>query len=134
MSGMPRDYNPRNDTSATAVQPAPTGKDLPVGAFVLADIQGRIALGKKKYGTELRTNNGRDALTDAYQEVLDLAMYLKQEILERRAMRWQTEPRFSEADLLTQKELAQIENVAMCNPSSIRKILLLQAFAKAHVK
>ena len=43
----------------------------------------RAAAGVQKYGTPLQTHNGRDALWDAYQEALDLAMYLRQAILER---------------------------------------------------
>ena len=38
---------------------------------------------KKKYGIMLQTDNGREALWDAYQEALDLAMYLRQAILEK---------------------------------------------------
>jgi len=37
----------------------------------------------QKYGTYLQTHNGRDALWDAYQEAMDLCMYLRQAILER---------------------------------------------------
>jgi hypothetical protein len=40
-------------------------------------------MGRRKYGTALEANNGRDALMDAYQEALDLAMYLRQAIAER---------------------------------------------------
>ena len=36
-----------------------------------------------RYGTALQPHNGRDALLDAYEEALDLAMYLKQAIVER---------------------------------------------------
>jgi hypothetical protein len=36
-----------------------------------------------KYGTPLQTNNGRDALMDAYQEACDMVMYLRQAIAER---------------------------------------------------
>ena len=39
--------------------------------------------GKAKYGTVLKTSNGRDPLIDAFQESLDLCMYIAQEILER---------------------------------------------------
>ena len=39
--------------------------------------------GKKKHGTYLRIHNGRDALMDAYQEAIDMVMYLKQAIMER---------------------------------------------------
>jgi 5'(3')-deoxyribonucleotidase len=51
---------------------------------VMRDLQSRSEMGEKKYGTKLQTFNGRSALWDAYQEVLDLAMYLRQEILERK--------------------------------------------------
>lgn len=36
-----------------------------------------------KYGTPLQANNGRNPLIDAYQEALDLCVYLRQEIEER---------------------------------------------------
>ena len=50
---------------------------------VMADLEFRREMGILKYGGELKTHNGRDALIDAYQEALDLALYLKQAILER---------------------------------------------------
>lgn len=37
-----------------------------------------------KYGMYLRHDNGRDHLIDAYQEILDLAVYLRNEIERRR--------------------------------------------------
>ena len=64
-------------------EPEPTEGNVDVADFVLADIQARIDAGYKRYGTKLQTNNGRDALWDAYQEAIDLVMYLRQEILER---------------------------------------------------
>jgi hypothetical protein len=39
-------------------------------------------MGIMKYGTPLQPFNGRDALWDAYQVVLDLAVYLRQAIYE----------------------------------------------------
>lgn len=50
---------------------------------VLRALVERAEAGKLKYGTYLETNNGRDALMDAFQESLDLCMYLAQAILER---------------------------------------------------
>ena len=50
---------------------------------VLADMTARVDMGEKQYGEPLTTHNGRDALQDAYEEALDMAMYLKQAILER---------------------------------------------------
>ena len=40
-------------------------------------------MGTEKHGTPLQAFNGRDALIDAYQEVLDAAVYLRQAIEER---------------------------------------------------
>lgn len=51
--------------------------------MVLADLTNRALEGKEKYGEPLLANNGRNALWDAYQEALDLAMYLRQAIEEQ---------------------------------------------------
>lgn len=67
-------------------QPLPVKTDGPaIQDLVIADIEKRKALGLKRYGTLLKAGNGRDALQDAYEEALDLVMYLKQEIEERDA-------------------------------------------------
>jgi hypothetical protein len=72
--------------STTDPQPAPQRNDRPcVQDLVMADIEARKVHGVKKYGTLLQPFNGRDALVDAYQEALDLCMYLRQEIEERRS-------------------------------------------------
>ncbi len=71
---------------ATDVQPQPHGNGNIVLAHVLSDLSERADFGKLKYGTFLKTNNGRDALMDAYQEGLDLVMYLKQLLLEREGL------------------------------------------------
>lgn len=54
-----------------------------IQALVRADLETRERLGVERYGTALYPRNGRDALQDAYEEALDLACYLKQELLER---------------------------------------------------
>lgn len=51
--------------------------------LVLSDLKDRAEAGLAKYGTYLRAHNGRDALVDAYQEAMDLVMYLRQAIEER---------------------------------------------------
>lgn len=62
-------------------QPLPVTNDRPyVQDLVMADIEERKALGIRKYGTALQSGNGRDMLRDAYEEVLDLAIYLRGEI------------------------------------------------------
>ena len=63
-------------------EPEPTPGQEDVAPYVLRDIQARIEAGEERYGTRLQTFNGRDALWDAYQEAIDLVMYLRQRILE----------------------------------------------------
>lgn len=69
---------------ATDQQPLPTSNtNTPIVWLVTHDLEKRAALGERKYGQPLKAFNGRDALMDAYQEVLDLAMYMRQAIAER---------------------------------------------------
>lgn len=65
-------------------QPLPTVNDHPsIQSMVIADIEKRIEIGIQRYGTALQPNNGRDMLLDAYEEAMDLAIYLKGAIVER---------------------------------------------------
>jgi hypothetical protein len=65
-------------------QPPPTPSDGPaVWDLVLADMAERDREGRRRYGVPLQPGNGRDALRDAYEEALDLAVYLRQAIAER---------------------------------------------------
>ncbi|HHC6468730.1 TPA: hypothetical protein ACN359_002085 [Vibrio parahaemolyticus] len=64
-------------------QPAPTEGKACVVPEVMKDLTDRLAKGVQTYGKPLQTHNGRDALQDAYEEVLDLACYLKQLMMER---------------------------------------------------
>jgi len=50
---------------------------------VIEDLKIRKAMGIKKYGVPLQPSNGRDSLQDAYEEVLDLTLYVKNEIRRR---------------------------------------------------
>ena len=64
-------------------QPAPTPNDsVPIWELVIADMQARDQLGRERYGTPLQAHNGRNALQDAYEEALDMAVYLRQAIEE----------------------------------------------------
>lgn len=54
--------------------------------LVIADMRGRHEFGMGKYGKPLRAFDGRITLVDAYEEALDLAVYLKKEIVERKAL------------------------------------------------
>jgi hypothetical protein len=64
-------------------QPDPQPGRSVVADRVLADIRARVEVGIRRYGTQLMTRNGRDALTDAYEEALDLVFYLRQALMER---------------------------------------------------
>ena len=65
------------------IQDKPRGKGPPIFDLMMKDIEERKATGIKTYGEALRAHNGRDPLVDAYQEALDLAVYLRQELYER---------------------------------------------------
>ena len=70
-------------SGAATPEPKPSGGKTCVQDVVVQDIIERKEFGVRKYGTPLLTHNGRDALWDAYQEALDLVMYLRQALLER---------------------------------------------------
>lgn len=55
-----------------------------IWALVIEDMRARSAFGKAKYGVPLTINNGRDALVEAYQEALDLCVYLRWAIEEKK--------------------------------------------------
>lgn len=68
----------RNEQALPTKNTNPAIQDL-----VIADVETRKAVGLQRYGTLLQANNGRDVLRDAYEEALDLAIYLRQAIEER---------------------------------------------------
>ncbi len=55
---------------------------IDIAKLVEKDIEGRVKKGEAEYGERLRAFNGRDALQDAYEEALDLTLYLKQALIE----------------------------------------------------
>lgn len=84
-------------------EPAPSGEGTPVTEALLAELQNdwgrtpetleilasiraRSDFGKEKYGTVLRAHNGRDAVNDLEQELLDALQYLKQVRLENKKL------------------------------------------------
>jgi hypothetical protein len=67
-------------------QPLPTPNDsIDIQTLVIADIAQRRRLGIQRYGTALQANNGRDALRDLYEELLDAACYIRQLLEETKA-------------------------------------------------
>jgi len=69
---------------AAKKQPMPTKGKVDILPLVIADLRARDVAGRKKYGTTLQANNGRDALVDLIQELMDAVMYLRQLIEERK--------------------------------------------------
>ena len=65
-------------TSPAEREPMPTPGTIAILPLVIADLQQRDTAGTKKYGTTLQANNGRDALVDLSQELMDAVMYLRQ--------------------------------------------------------
>lgn len=73
-----------HDNAGFNEQPKPVQNDHPAAwSLVISDMANRDIIGAKKYGTRLQPNNGRDSLRDAYEEALDLAVYLRNAIYER---------------------------------------------------
>jgi hypothetical protein len=61
------------------------GEAMDIAKKVQADIELRAELGEIKYGKRLSTGsreNGKTPFRNAYEEVLDLAMYLRQYLAE----------------------------------------------------
>ena len=52
--------------------------------YIVEDMKARNQKGIETYGTPLQPFNGRDALLDAYEEALDLLVYLKQANIEKK--------------------------------------------------
>jgi thymidylate synthase (FAD) len=68
-------------------QPLPTPNDhVDITDLVIEDLKGRRRKGIETYGTTLQPFNGRDALLDLYQELLDGAQYVRQRMEEDRAI------------------------------------------------
>ena len=75
-----REFRPVATQEQPAYQP---GTGEVIWSLVLKDMGDRALLGLHKYGFTLKGRNGRDALVDAYQESLDLTVYLRQALYER---------------------------------------------------
>jgi hypothetical protein len=80
---LPKVIDPERAGRAGDSQPMPTVNDqTDIQSQVIADIEARRLVGIKRYGTALQPWNGRDALVDLYEELLDACCYLKQAIVE----------------------------------------------------
>lgn len=66
-------------------EPMPKKNDSkPIWDMVIEDMKERDSVGEERYGTRLQKFNGRNSAVDAYQEGLDLVVYLRQLIEERK--------------------------------------------------
>lgn len=75
-AGQPLPVTAENSVDV-AVQVAEAMKQL--GHMeIAADVEDRIRIGERKYGKRLQSFNGRDAMKDTYDEVLDALNYAKQ--------------------------------------------------------
>jgi hypothetical protein len=75
----------------SAYEPPPVAGDGDMWAEVISDMTERREFGLAKYGTPLQRWNGRNASVDAYQEVLDLIVYLRQAVTEQSTVRTRLE-------------------------------------------
>ena len=81
-----KDYTEQtiNCQGNSMTNPQPISNDnIAIYELVTADMVTRAEHGVKTYGTYLQAHNGRNALLDAYEEALDLSVYLKQALEEQ---------------------------------------------------
>jgi hypothetical protein len=105
----------RNQYSATE-QPDPKQNDKPAcWDLVVKDMKDRDEWGRSKYGVPLQPFNGRNAIVDLYQELLDATVYCRQLIEELNQ---------HQAELASVKaELKAIHSaMASCDPKPILDI------------
>lgn len=88
--GLPKSTPPPSPTSTVTTEQQPpvvdaVGQD--VWLLVMKDMEDRRRAGIEKYGVLVRHDNGRDHLVDAYQEILDLAVYIRAQMEKDRELR-----------------------------------------------
>lgn len=99
-------------------QPDPVpNASRPVWELVIEDMRARDHAGRARYNIPLQAGNGRDALTDAYEEALDLCVYLRQVLAERAARAPVPAPLFEAAlavlrDRYTDADWARLQAVS----------------------
>lgn len=69
--------------TAVDEQPSPVSAEGDCWLAVIEDMRQRREHGIAKYRVPLQVGNGRKSLVDAYQEALDMVVYLKQALEER---------------------------------------------------
>jgi hypothetical protein len=84
-------------------EPPPEAGGQEVLPRVIADLKKRSDFGERKYGTKLKTFNGRRTIIDWYQESLDAVMYGAQAVMEE-------EGRMSARELQAENTRLVLEN------------------------
>lgn len=72
-----------DDSFSDQPLPETSANSAPVVTHAMAALSARAMHGERKYGVQLHTHNGRDALVDAAEEMMDGFMYICQAIMER---------------------------------------------------
>ena len=67
-------------------QPPKKNDSTPIVDLVIEDMLERKRIGIEQYGIPLQAYNQRNSAQDAYEEVLDMAAYMKQLLIERNDM------------------------------------------------
>lgn len=84
---QPKEEQPDAEFSVMEEQPAPVpnnGEDI--NALLIEHIKRRAEKGERTYGVRLQPFNGRSALKDLRDELLDAAVYVTQEMEERKSL------------------------------------------------
>jgi len=97
--------------------------------IVIADMSERHRVGVERYGTPLTAHNGRDHLIDAYQEALDMAVYLAA-WLDEKEMRPDSIPRQSSLG----KDWWAVLCIQQTFHEHIRTVVRLRAFIEERSK
>jgi hypothetical protein len=104
-------------------QALPDTNDEPyIQNLVIEDIKQRLDVGISRYGTGLQAFNNRDAVLDAYEEALDLAMYLKQVHIELQSITSEVAGLRRENEVLShhvregQDTIARVEHIVFTQP------------------
>lgn len=70
------------------MQPDPKPNNLKTTQeMVIEDLKARLKLGMERYGVGLQPFNGRNSLQDLYEEILDGAVYVRNEMREQNSYR-----------------------------------------------
>lgn len=111
-------------------QPIPNGRQS-VQSLVRDDLAAREQVGRHRYGTSLQPFNGRDALVDLYEELLDAVCYLKQYMVEQETNEALRQPQLADYVNLRQ-HLIHKHAMGVHDAAVLAKTEVIQAHLNAH--